>query len=121
MRRKRGDEAIKKHAARGKEQVKKEEEGEEEEEEEEKKEKEEEEEEEEEEVGTAVTASACLKGVLGGVQNDLRFKAGHPVVATANKRRICAGNSVLSTGIRVISVQREFPDYRLGESSQAGE
>ncbi|KAF7394955.1 hypothetical protein HZH66_008129 [Vespula vulgaris] len=63
MRRKRGDEAIKKHAARGKEQVKKEEEGEEEEEEEEKKE----EEEEEEEVGTAVTASACLKGVLGGL------------------------------------------------------
>ncbi|KAL2728486.1 hypothetical protein V1478_006118 [Vespula squamosa] len=66
MRRKRGDEAIKKHAARGKEQVKKEEEGKGEEEEEEEEEKKKEEEE-EEEVGTAVTASACLKGVLGGL------------------------------------------------------
>ena len=28
------------------------------------------------------------------------------VVGTANKRRICAANGVLSTGIRVISVQR---------------
>lgn len=39
-------------------------------------------------------------------------KTGHPVVATANKRRICAGNSVLSTDIRVISVQRELSAYR---------
>jgi len=41
-----------------------------------------------------------------------RDKTGHPVVATANKRRICAGNGVLSTGIRVISVQRELSAYR---------
>lgn len=39
---------------------------------------------------------------------DSPDKTGHPVVAMANKRRICAGNSVLSTGIRVISVQRDL-------------
>ena len=30
----------------------------------------------------------------------------HPVVSMVNKRQICAANSVLSTKIRVISVQR---------------
>jgi len=39
-------------------------------------------------------------------------KTGHPVVGMANKRRIYAGNSVLSTDIRVISVQRELSAYR---------
>jgi hypothetical protein len=48
-------------------------------------------------------------------------KTGHPVARTANKRRICAGNSVLSTDIRIISVQRgAFSAYRCRDTAEVG-
>lgn len=53
-------------------------------------------------------------------QVDSPDKTGHPVVAMANKRRICAGNSVLSTGIRVISVQRDLSAYRRRDAPEVG-
>lgn len=37
------------------------------------------------------------------------FACKHPVVGTANKRRKCAANGVLSTGISVITVQKDRP------------